>query len=132
MNYPYAMIEKTIPWPFIKKLLADNKQSEGELFAALDVSKSRYANWKQRGAPMTQAPAIARFLGITIEELLNKEVAPGDAPQAAKSNDLAAAVEMLRIYAALSPDDRKMALELLQGLAEHRMLDSRFIIDNQS
>jgi phage repressor protein C with HTH and peptisase S24 domain len=88
MGYPSRMEKKAkIPWEVIEWKLASMGKIQSWLAQQLNTGTNTVSNWKTRGgAPLDQAPKIAKALKCTVDELLPKEVgnkhisAPADKP----------------------------------------------------
>ena len=55
----------------LEKVLRDHGVAKNAFLGAFSISKQRYQNWKNRGIPANELPAIARYIQIPIDTLIS-------------------------------------------------------------
>lgn len=127
MIYSFAMSEKTIPWEFIERLLTDSGKTSKGLLASLEVTKSRFSNWKQRGVPLNQAAAIAGHIGISIDYLLQKKGAIKEAPT---DQDFYPIIYLITKYNNCNAKGRRAIMDAADSAVQH--FPATIVVDDQS
>jgi hypothetical protein len=78
MNVNFLFMSNKLSVQQLMRVFDEHRVKVSDLLRDQSISKQRFQNWKNRGIPANELPGIAKYAGISIDELMGQNQRKAD------------------------------------------------------